>query len=48
MQQISDNPSKKDIEDMMHEADQDQDGRINFSEFVDMIHYQEQQNKTEY
>ena len=37
MQNLGENPSKHDIEDMMREADRDGDGKINFAEFVEMV-----------
>lgn len=47
MQNLGENPTKHEIEDMMREADKDGDGKINFAEFVEMVRYPDQTNKTE-
>lgn len=46
MQTLGENLTKKDIEEMMREADQDGDGKINFAEFVEMIRFQDQSNQS--
>ena len=47
MQNVGENLTRNDIEEMMREADQDGDGKINFAEFVEIIRLQDQQEKNE-
>jgi hypothetical protein len=37
MQNLGENLTKNDVEEMMREADRDLDGRISFAEFIEMI-----------
>ncbi|CAF1048457.1 unnamed protein product [Adineta steineri] len=39
MQNLGENLTKHEIEEMMQEADRDQDGKINFAEFTEIIRY---------
>ncbi|CAF1121015.1 unnamed protein product [Adineta steineri] len=39
MQSLGENLTKHEIEEMMQEADRDQDGKINFAEFTEIIRY---------
>ena len=39
MQNLGENLSKNEIEEMMREADRDLSGRISFAEFIEMIQY---------
>ena len=39
MHTLGENLSRREVEQMMQEADKDFDGKINFAEFIEMIRY---------
>jgi Ca2+-binding EF-hand superfamily protein len=39
MHTLGENPTENEVNEMMREADRDLDGKISFSEFIEMIRY---------